>query len=389
MTISGFLLVVLLAGNTTAGNPVPASAQEHLGSGNKLMQMERFKEASQQFELALHDDPTLSEARRQLVACYFELREYESARRLCGEMRAAKENPELATYYMGRIDLVEQNFDSAIRRFQSLGQDEPVRDELYYLGVAYFKQGKYPDAVEVLKKAVASNPRDYRVHQFLARSYQKLGQTKNAEQEFSETQRLHDYYLQGTVAIGECRSLLLGGQPEKAWEACRPLLETDDVDKLVSIGMLFGKAEKYEQALSVWDKAVALDPESPEINYNLALTCFHLKNMPRAHKHVAAAVQLRPDFFEANLLYGTILYMTAEDEPAIRVLTRAHELRPDDGSVRRLLAQELMVFSEVLAKRNDLQRARVLLQQAAALRPDSEEISSKLAQLRARISGNP
>jgi Flp pilus assembly protein TadD len=81
--------------------------------------------------------------------------------------------------------------------------------------------------------------------------------------------------------------------------------------------------------------------------------------------------------------------MTAEDEPAIRVLTRAHELRPDDGNVRRLLAQELMVVSEVLAKRNDLQRARVLLQQAATLRPDSEEISSKLAQLRARISGNP
>jgi tetratricopeptide (TPR) repeat protein len=312
MAVPGFLLIVLLAGSTAAGNP-GAAAQQHLGSGNKLMQMERFKEASQQFELALHDDPTLSEARRQLVVCYFELREYEPARRLCGEMLAAKESPQLATYYMGRIDLVEQNFDSAIRRFRALGQSEPVRDELYYLGVAYFKQGKYPNAVEILRKAVAHNPRDYRVHQFLARSYQKLGQTKNAEQEFSETRRLHDYYLQGTVAIGECRSLLLGGQPEKAWESCRPLLETDDVDKLVSIGMLFGKAEKYEQALAVWDKAVALDPESPEINYNLALTCFHLKNMPRARKHVATAVQLRPDFFEANLLYGTILYHPLHD----------------------------------------------------------------------------
>jgi tetratricopeptide (TPR) repeat protein len=388
MVAPGLLLIMLLAGSTTAGSPV-ASAREHVGSGNKLMQMERFKEASRQFELALHDDPTLSEARQQLAVCYFELREYEAARRLCGEMLAAKENTELATYYLGRIDLIEQNFDSAIRRFQSLGQGEPVRDELYYLGVAYFKQGKYTNAVEVLRQAITYNPRDYRVHQFLARSYQKLGQTQKAEREFSETQQLHDYYLQGTVAIGECRSLLLAGQPEKAWETCRPLLETDDVDKLVSIGMLFGKAEKYEQALAVWDKAVALDPESPEINYNLALTCFHLKNMPRARKHVAAAVQLRPDFFEANLLFGTILYMTAEDEPAIRMLTRAHELRPDDGDVRRLLAQELMVFSEVLTKGNDLERAKVLLQQAATLRPDSEEISSKLAQLRARISGNP
>jgi Flp pilus assembly protein TadD len=45
------------------------------------------------------------------------------------------------------------------------------------------KQGKYSIAVEVLKQAVTYNPRESRVHQFLARSYQKLGRTQKAPAE--------------------------------------------------------------------------------------------------------------------------------------------------------------------------------------------------------------
>ena len=105
---------------------------------------------------------------------------------------------------------------------------------------------------------------------------------------------------------------------------CRPLTETDDVDKIVAIGMLFGEAEQYQPALEAWQKAVALDPDSSEVQYNLALTGFHLKNILLARKHAALAVRQRPDFVEANVLYGTILYMGAEDREALAVLTHAH-----------------------------------------------------------------
>lgn len=384
-----FLLLLLLWATLPEGHESSTAARAHLGSGNKWMQMERYREASQEFEQALQDDPGLGQARQQFAICQFELRNYEAARKLFLEMLTTRENPDLATYYLGRLDLVAQDFDSAIRRFQALDLAEPFRDELYYLSWAYFKQQKFSQAAEILKKSIASNSRDYRNHQLLGRTYQKLGQTKQAEMEFTETQQLHDYYLQGTVAIGGCRSFLLTGQRDRAWETCLPLLETDDVDKLVSIGMLFSKAEDYAHALVVWDRALALDPDSPEINYNLALTSFHLKNMPRARKHSASAVELRPDFFEANALYGTILYMSAEDEGAIQFLTRAHELRPEDSEVGRLLAHELSVYAEAQMKKNNLRRATALLQQASALRPDSQEIKSKLAELRARLSQSP
>jgi tetratricopeptide (TPR) repeat protein len=379
------LLVLLLwsAGGAAAGST--AAAQAHLGSGNQLMQAERYAEAAEQFRQALREDSVLAQARDQLAVCRFELRDYTHARPLFEQMLTVNGSRSLATYYLGRIDLIEHNLDLAIHRFRSLPRNNPVRDELYYLGSAYYKQERYQQGLAALKQAAAQNPRDARVHQLLARTYQKLGQSAGAETEFAETRRLHDYYLEGSVAIGRCRALLSQGQAEAAWEQCRLLTETDDADKLVAIGMLFGEAENYPQALIAWEKAGALDPESSEIQHNLALTCFRLHDVFRARQHAAEAVRLRPDFVEANILYGTILYMGAEDQLAIPVLTHANELKPGDPSVRRLLAEELSISAERQVRDQQWRQATELLEKAAALQPDSRQISTRLAQVRAMI----
>jgi protein O-GlcNAc transferase len=377
------VLMLWFAG--TAAGPAQ-TARAHLGAGNQFMQAERYSEAAEEFRQALRDEPALAEARDQLAICYFELRDYPQARPLFAQMLGVKSSAGLAAYYAGRIDLIEGSLDSAIRRLGSL-RDNPVRDELYYLGAAYYKQEKYSEAVDVLKTAAAQNPRDARVHQMLARSYQKLEQRAQAEKEFAETRQLHNYYVDGSVAISRCRALLSHNQSDAAWESCRPLIDTDDVDKLVAIGMLFGEAEKYPQALAVWEKAVSLDPDSSEIQYNLALTCFHLKQAFEARRHAAEAVRLRPDFVEANILYGTILYMGAEDSEALKVLTHAHELKPDDSSVRRLLVEELSMAAERHANQRDWKQAAELLERARVLEPGSARVDSRLAEIRALASG--
>jgi len=381
------VLLVLMLWN--AGGALAASAaRAHLGSGNQLLQAERYAEAADEFQQALRDDPALAQAGEQLAVCYFELRDYARARPLLERMLARKNSAGLATYYLGRMDLIEKNLDSAIRRFRSLSRENPVRDELYYLGSAYYKQEKYQLTIQVLKQEAARNPRDSRVHQLLARAHQKLGQRDQAEKEFAETRHLHDYYLEGSVAIGRCRASLVQGHTDEAWELCGPLTDTDDVDKIVAIGMLFGAAEKYPESRAAWEKAVALDPDSSEIQYNLALTCFHMKDMLRAREHAAEAVRKRPDFVEANILYGTVLYMGAEDHEALAVLTRAHDLKPDDPAVSRLLAEELSMSADRHAQNQEWRQAVDLFEKASALQPNSREISAKLAQAQQRLGHN-
>src|SRR5579864_6288562 len=131
--------LMLWMGAGAAGDS-SAAARASLGSGNQLMQAERYAEAADEFQKALRDDRSLTQARDQLAICYFELRDYAHARALLEQMLLDKRSAGVAAYYLGRIDLMERDFDSAVRRFRSVPREHPVRDELYYLGAAYFKQ---------------------------------------------------------------------------------------------------------------------------------------------------------------------------------------------------------------------------------------------------------
>ena len=163
------LLLLLLSG-LVQGGKARSTAQTHIGEGQRLMQMERFSEAAEEFQEALTEAPHLKEARQQLAVCQFELHHYPEARQLFDQMIQLNENTPLASYYLGRIDLLEQNLAGALTHFRSPRESTPFRDELYYLGFVYFKQGKFSDALTTLTRALADNPRDYRVHQLAART---------------------------------------------------------------------------------------------------------------------------------------------------------------------------------------------------------------------------
>jgi tetratricopeptide (TPR) repeat protein len=319
----------------------PAKSQNalaHLGKGAELMRSERYQEAAKQFEEALNKDPKLDQARLNLAICDFELRDYTTARQLFSSLVGSKDQARAATYYLGRIDLLEDQVDSAITRFHSLEHGE-FRDEKYYLAVALSRKQQYAESADLLKQWIAENPRDFRAHQRLARMFLKLGKQQQAELEFQRTKELQNYYLEGSEALRTFQRLLAAGKSDEAWRQCESMTNTDDVDKLAALGIAFGSQGDANHARTIWQKAVRLDPDSPEINYNLALACFHLRDMAQARSYAGNAVHLWPDFPEANVLYGTVLYMLADDALAKQVLSHAQELRPDDEMVRRLLGE--------------------------------------------------
>jgi protein O-GlcNAc transferase len=318
---------------------VSESAMAHVGRGAELMRSERYQEAATQFEAALNEDAELDEARLDLAICDFELRDYTAARSLFSSLTGLENQARSATYYLGRIDLIEDHLDRAIARFRSLERGGEVRDEKYYLAIALFRKQQYAESSDLLKQWIAEDPRDFRAHQRLARVLLKLGRPQEAQREFSRTKDLHAYYMEGSRALAACQSLLAAGKTDDAWRRCESMAETDDVDKLAVLGIAFGDTGDVKHARTIWEKAVRLDPDSPEINYNLALACFHSRDMRQARAYANNAVRLWPDFPEANVLYGTILYMLADDAPAKQVLRHAQELRPDDEMVRRLLTE--------------------------------------------------
>jgi tetratricopeptide (TPR) repeat protein len=322
------------------GTPaVSRTAMAHLGTGAELMRSERYQEAAKEFAQALAQDLKLDEARLNLAICDFELRDYAAARGFFSALVKSSKQSRTAIYYLGRIDLLDDESDSAITRFRSLQREGAVLDEKYYLAVALFRKQRYAESADLLKQWIAENPRDFRAHQRFARVLLKLGRQQEAEQEFQRTRDLQAYYMEGSKALRACQTVLTAGKSDEAWQQCQSLAETDDVDRLAALGIAFGKAGDAKHSRIVWERAVRLDPDSPEINYNLALACFHLRDMAQAREYASNAVRLWPYFAEANVLYGTVLYMLADDSQAKQVLSHAQELRPDDEMVRRLLSE--------------------------------------------------
>ena len=315
------------------------NAQEHLGAGLKMFQVERYAEASKEFRLALESSPDLPEARYYLAVSCFNERNYAEARGHFEGLLHSGYQREWVTYYLGRLDLQQGRLDSAVRRFASLKLAEPLTDELYYLGSALMRRGDTAGARDVLERQIRFNPRDFRAHSLLARVYMKSGNRRKAEEEFEKSDALHEYYLKGKGELASCRNDLASGNADQAWTRCGSALKTDDIDKLVSVGTLFGEFRSYGHAVQTFQKALNLDPESPEINYNLGFTYFQQGQYGEARKFLETALHLRPDFFEALAIEGTILYALHQDSAARRVLDRAHALRPHDEAVTRLLTQ--------------------------------------------------
>jgi tetratricopeptide (TPR) repeat protein len=309
-----------------------------LGKGNELMAAERYDEAAAQFRQALAKDKTLPEAQLNLGICEFQLRNYAEARKLFEQSKGSRVGP----YYLGRIDLIEGKLDEAIANFRAAGNASDshggILDSGCFLGISYFKKGLYAESIKALSNWISLSPRDFRAHEWLARALNKAGRPAEATTEFQLTRDLHDYYTEGSVRIVECREFLRKSNPADAWLKCRSVLDSDDVDKVAALALTFGQSGDQSHAAEAWRRAIALDPESPELNYDLSLACFNLRDLACARQHAEKAVALWPRFPEANVLYGTILYMLAEDAVATQVLTRAQELRPDDTNVARLLS---------------------------------------------------
>jgi len=135
-----------------------------LGKGYDALKQDRYDLAADEFRAALELDPTLVlRARFPLAVALFELHKSDEARKeLEAVHREVGDHPNVL-YYLGRLDLADRKFQSAIGNLNKAAEKPPFPDTAYYLGFAYFKQGDLTAAERWLKEAAQTNPRDARI----------------------------------------------------------------------------------------------------------------------------------------------------------------------------------------------------------------------------------
>jgi len=380
------MLGLVTFGQTTAQNqhsttvPDAEQAEVHLGKGYEALKQERYGDAATEFSMALKIDPTLvMRARFPLAVALFEEHKGVEARQELETVRqAAGERPSIC-YYLGRLDLEEQKYKSAVANLNKAIANPPFPDTAYYLGFAYFKDGNDQDAEKWLKEAARLNPGDSRAQYQLAVLYRKEGREEEAQQAFSRTKEQHERSDKLSQLKWDCAKQLDQGASQQALIVCEQLYNPDDAEMLTSLGILYGQHGEFERALKPLLRAAELEPQSPQMQYNLAFTYYRMGRFADARIPLAGALERWPDLFSLNALYGAVLWQLGEAEPAYQALKRAHKLNAADASTTDFLymaALELAKKSEESASHS---KALVYLKEAAALKPSEPQPHQRMA----------
>ena len=307
---------------------IPAEAQRnssvtataHIGKGYELVQNDRFAEAAAEFRAALALEPEAINARYQLAICLFAVGDHDASRKEFEGLGAPTRHDPNVEYYLARIDLLAGDEAAAIRRLVPLMANPPFPDAAFYLGAAYLAKDDVDDAVNWLRKAAQSDPHDFRSHYRLARALQQKGLRKEAEQEYALSTEMRERYNETARESVACVQELRAESGGAGRDSCNRLSDPNDPDKLTTLGMLYGRYGKYQEAIEPFERAAKLDPESFEVYHNLGLTYFRLRRFAEARPPLEKAVSLRPDYFGSNALLGATLYSLKDDPSAYRIL---------------------------------------------------------------------
>lgn len=312
-------------------------AEAHLSRGMQLMQEQLFEAATSEFEQALALNAKDPKAHFEFAVCLLSLGRNDEARKQFEQVQKLAGESRYVTYYLGRLDLLSNDYVSAIKRLGSVAEDPPFPDTAFHLGVAYVSSGDVAAGTKWLERAAKLLPRDYRVHYRLARAYSSAGREKEATREYDLYTQHRDEHKNTEKDVRDCTSGLRTGPLAAAREVCHRIYDPNDPDKLTLLGQLFGDAGAFAEALEPLNRAVQLDPNSFEAWHNLGITYFRLNQYKEARAPLEKAVALRPEFYGSVVLLGATLYMLGDDAAALPVLERAHRLNPADAQTAAVL----------------------------------------------------
>jgi tetratricopeptide (TPR) repeat protein len=222
---------------------------------------------------------------------------------------------ELAAADGARSDYVAK----AIQHYQDALKDDPSADMiLEELTDLYIQTGHLRDAVTQANDLLAQNPDNLAARRMLGRIYTRM---------IGDPQR------------GRLNQDML----RQATEQYQKVTEKDpkDADSWVMLGRLYKLANNSVDAEKAYNQALQAEPDNEDALTNLAVLYAELGETQRAIEKLKAATEKNPsENTLANL--ATAYEQMSDYKDAAEVLKKALDIAPDNGRLRRALADDLL-----------------------------------------------
>jgi Flp pilus assembly protein TadD len=276
------------------------------------------------------------------------------------------------------------------------------------LGLAYLLGGRLENAQHQFEAAVAVAPREWTHHLDLGSVLARRGDITRAETELKTAMRLGpdiaepyeklaEFYLEQNRTAeaaevyaliaerfpsslsGELGKIMLLNRTGKHHEAAElaNFLAAGNAENwrvLVALGSSLNAAGEAEQALTPLERALALRPNSAEVNYQLGLAQFQLGQIPRAELLLTNALSFDAKHFAAQLQLANTYYVLGKTELALTAFQRALKLKPNDAGASAN-------YGGLLFQLGMIEQAEQVYRSAIAAHPDSKQLNYNLGLL--------
>lgn len=173
------------------------------------------------------------------------------------------------------------------------------------LGAIYRRLKKYPESINILRRALSEGRQIPSVNYNLGFTYKEMG-------EFS-----------------------------KAIESFESVIEVKPNDVLAHnhLGSIYFTLKDYSKAIAAFKRGLLIDHNHPILNYNLARCYERTKKIPDAIRCYALALKTRPGWKDAVDDFSSLLLQCKQNADAQKVVEQSIDLHPDDVELVNRLGQ--------------------------------------------------
>lgn len=211
---------------------------------------------------------------------------------------------------------------------------------------ALYNEGKYDEALDVLRQGLALYPTAVELHVGLGYARLARDEFAWARTAFVESLSLDAEHEDALAGLGEV--LLKFGRRDEALDTFRRTLELgyqDDVELMLQIGRALFREGLIEEARDYFEVAVKEQPENAEAVACTGYALHRLGDDDGAAAALRRALQLDGDHVEARIYLGNLLYDRGDFEAALYHLERSTpEDHWDELGMYRLIELKKQIF---------------------------------------------
>ncbi|HEX6806279.1 MAG TPA: tetratricopeptide repeat protein [Terriglobales bacterium] len=292
-------------------------------------------------------------------------KEYREFLKLHPEATAIHSNLGAALAGLGR-------FEEAVSEYKiALKQSPRMPGARLNLALAYYKMGRISDASPQLEKVHAEDPANHQAVLLLGDSYLRMGENKDVIRVLAPEEKRYPDDLAIAYMLGT--AYIRNKQPEVGQVLVDRILRNgDSAEAHMMLGTAKMSIQDYAGARDEFAKAVALNPNLPDVHGLYAQALHFTGDTDQSNKEFKAELANNPYNFESNLQLGANAREDQNYDGAEQYFTRALETRPGDPGVRYQLAL-------IAIDKGKLDQARQMLESLVKASPEFTEAHVSLS----------